>query len=281
MGYWRRHAPHPQPPSMAVAFAGLQGGRPHSCSGQPVPEHGNAAFPAVRVKPPECPPAAVYFQASQRSQLHAAPSPPLHRATAQTRKHPPSSARPPPNAARPGPPRLWAPSGRGLAAVSAARPRRHSPPRRALRRRPAPAPARPPRAPGRRLREAARPRALRAGTGGPGGRSRPLSATWQRPAGPRCCGSTGPCCGRASASADTTTGARPCDPGGGNQRGGEEEEEEEGAARRCAHVLSLGGLEEARGGCPVPGGGGRLQELLPRRVLPWAGCSPARAGLAA
>uniref|UniRef100_A0A493SV61 Complex 1 LYR protein domain-containing protein n=1 Tax=Anas platyrhynchos platyrhynchos TaxID=8840 RepID=A0A493SV61_ANAPP len=39
---------------MAVAFAGLQGGRPHSCSGQPVPEHGNAAFPAVRVKPPEC-----------------------------------------------------------------------------------------------------------------------------------------------------------------------------------------------------------------------------------
>ncbi|KAI6074891.1 LYR motif-containing protein 4 isoform X1 [Aix galericulata] len=40
----------------------------------------------------------------------------------QTREHPPSSARPPPNAARPGPPRLWAPSGRGLAAASAARP---------------------------------------------------------------------------------------------------------------------------------------------------------------
>lgn len=158
------------------------------------------------------------------SRPHGDPSstlhlPPLHRATAQTREHPPQlrlPARPPPNAARPGPPRLWAPSGRGLAAVSAARPRRHSPPRRALRRRPAPAPARPPRAPGRRLREAARPRALRAGTGGPGGRSRPLSATWQRPAGPRCCGSTGPCCGRASASADTTTGARPCDPGGGS-----------------------------------------------------------------
>lgn len=56
MGYWRRNATHPQPPSMAVAFAGLQGGRPHSCSGQPVPEHSNAAFPAVRVKPPECPP---------------------------------------------------------------------------------------------------------------------------------------------------------------------------------------------------------------------------------
>lgn len=116
MGYWRRHAPHPQPPSMAVAFAGLQGGRPHSCSGQPVPEHGNAAFPAVRVKPPECPPAAVYFQASQRSQLHAAPSPPLHRATAQTREHPPAPParrQMPPGPGRPGfgPPRaeVWRP----------------------------------------------------------------------------------------------------------------------------------------------------------------------------
>lgn len=134
--------------------------------------------------------------------------------------------------------------------MSAARPRRHSPPSRALRRRPAPAPARPPRAPGRRLREAARPRALRAGTGGPGGRSRPLSATWQRPAGPRCCGSTGPCCGRASASADTTTGARPCDPGGGKSAGWGGR----GGGGRGSPALrarpELGGLGGGEGGLP-------------------------------
>lgn len=39
------------------------------------------------------------------------------------------------------------------------------------------------------------------------GRSGSVSATWQRPAVPRCCGCTAPCCGRASASAATATGA--------------------------------------------------------------------------
>lgn len=46
-----------------------------------------------------------------------------------------------------------------------------------------------------------------------------MPATWQRPAEPRCCGCTGPCCGRASVSAATTTGASPARAGTRSEAG--------------------------------------------------------------
>lgn len=129
-----------------------------------------------------------------------------------------------------------------------------------------------------RVREAA-PGAA-GGENGRGGRSRLAPATWQRPAGPRCCGCTALCCERASASAATTTGAAPH----GGREGGNNGEPRggEGAGRyrtafssRPVRVFAAG-----RHGRPrTPCGGGRRRAgadcgVLLCRLAECCGLSP-------
>lgn len=245
-------------------------------------------FPGpTAIPPPRC-----TFPSLHRSRL-----PEGHKTDPQTprgrpRSPPATPIHPPPNAARPGLPRPRAPAGQGPAAVADARP---TPPLTA-----------PPRVPPPPCPFPC-PAAAGGGEAAPGTGAAPCAAGGDKRPGREEPAGIGNMAAASRAQVLRLYRAllresqrfggynyrclslRPRGARGWKRRGGEEGEEE-GAAQRCAHVLSLGGAERTRG-CwsaglrapepPLPGGDGRLKELLPHRISPqiWPGPAAALPGL--